>query len=175
MTRAVLGLGGNIGDSRGTMAAALSRLAENPAISVIAVSPLYETPPWGRTDQPPFLNAAALVETSLPARDLLEAILDVERSLGRERTERWGPRIVDIDILFFGDETIDEPRLQVPHPHLHERAFALRPLVDVMPDGAFRGRRADAWLAELDQAGMTEVASAGWHLEGRRPAVPSKP
>ena len=127
-----------------------------PAIAIVAVSPLYETPPWGKTDQPPFLNAAALIETSLSARGVLDAILAVERKLGRERTERWGPRIVDIDILLFGDEAIDEPKLQVPHPHLHERAFALKPLVDVMPDAAFRGRRAGEWLAEADQAGMTE-------------------
>lgn len=170
MTIAVLGLGGNIGDARKTMAAALALLAENSAVDVRAVSPLYETPPWGKTDQPPFLNAAALAETTLSARGLLNTILGVERKLGRERTERWGPRIVDIDILLFGDEAIDEPRLQVPHPHLHERAFALKPLVDVMPNAQLRGRRADAWLAEADQAGMREIAAAGWHIS--TPAAP---
>jgi 2-amino-4-hydroxy-6-hydroxymethyldihydropteridine diphosphokinase len=163
LTAAILGLGGNIGDSRKLMATAIQNLAAHPEIRVKAVSALYETPPWGKTDQPPFLNAAALVETTLTPRRLLEAILEVERKLGRHRGEKWGPRIVDIDILLFGAEAIDEPGLHVPHPHLHERAFALKPMLDVMPHAKFAGRRADAWLAQADQTGMVQLAAQGWH------------
>ena len=166
MTVAVLGLGGNIGDTRQLLAAAIDRLARHPGIRVEAVSALYRTPPWGKTDQPPFLNAAARIDTSLSARGLLEAVLSVERQLGRERNERWGPRLVDIDILLFGDQAIDEPGLHVPHPRLTERAFALAPLVDVMPDARLSGRRAADWLNEADRAGMERVAEPGWHLTG---------
>jgi 2-amino-4-hydroxy-6-hydroxymethyldihydropteridine diphosphokinase len=166
LTVAVLGLGGNIGDTRQLLAAAIDRLKGRPGIGVDAVSALYRTPPWGKTDQPPFLNAAARIETSLSARGLLEAVLSVERQLGRERSERWGPRTVDIDILLFGDEAIDEPGLHVPHPRLTERAFALAPLVDVMPDARLSGRRAADWLNEADRAGMERVAEPGWHLTG---------
>lgn len=163
MTQAVLGLGGNIGDSRTLIADALRRLSENPGISVERVSPLYLTPPWGKVDQPAFLNAAALIDTTLAPRALLRAILDIERSLGRERTERWGPRRIDIDILIFDDLELDEPGLHVPHRQLHERAFALTPLIDVMPDAEFRGRRADAWLSDLDASGMMQLAGHDWH------------
>ncbi len=162
MTTAVLGLGANLGDRRANLAAALDRLSEDADIVVEAVSALYETPPWGKTDQPAFLNAAARIETSLAPRALLEVILDVERRLGRERGERWGPRPIDIDILLFGTAEIDEPGLQVPHPRLHERAFALAPLVDVLPDAEVAGRPAAEWLLEADSAGMTRVAGQGW-------------
>ena len=163
MTVAVLGLGGNLGDRRGQIAAALDRLARHPQISVERVSALYETPPWGKTDQPPFLNAAARVATTLTPRALLEAVLGVERALGRSRGERWGPRNVDIDILLFGAEAVEAPGLRIPHPHLTERAFALAPLVDVLPDAEIAGRRASEWLRALDTAGMTVMAAPDWH------------
>lgn len=162
MTAAILGLGGNVGDTRRLMAEALDRLAEHPEIRVEAVSALYLTPPWGKTDQADFLNAAARIATGLSPRGLLDAILDVERRLGRERGERWGPRTVDIDILLYGAEEIDEPGLHVPHPRLSERAFALAPLVDVMPEAEFSGRSAGEWLARSDQAGMRRIAEPGW-------------
>lgn len=162
MTSAVLGLGGNIGDTRKEMSSALSRLALNPGISVTAVSALYLTPPWGKTDQAPFLNAAARIETSLSPRALLNTILAVERDLGRERVERWGPRTIDIDILLYGSVDIDEPRLHIPHPRLKERAFALVPLIDVMPDAVIEGRSAKEWLALTDSAGVTKVEEVGW-------------
>jgi 2-amino-4-hydroxy-6-hydroxymethyldihydropteridine diphosphokinase len=163
MTVAVLGFGGNIGDSRKLIAAAIERLAANPGIAVEEVSSLYLTPPWGKTDQPPFLNAAARIDTSLPPRSLLNAILDVERALGRERIERWGPRTIDIDILLFGSIEIDEPWLHIPHPLLTERAFALTPLIDVMPDAVIAGRPAKEWLGLADSAGMQRTAEPGWH------------
>ncbi len=163
MTSAVLGLGGNIGDSRKLIAAAIDRLAAHHGIEVEAVSALYLTPPWGKIDQPAFLNAAVRIETTLAPRALLQAALDVERKLGRERTERWGPRRIDIDILLFGTVEIDEPGLHVPHPRLTERAFALAPLVDVMPDSEFAGRPARDWLKLSDTTGMQRLAEPGWH------------
>jgi 2-amino-4-hydroxy-6-hydroxymethyldihydropteridine diphosphokinase len=163
LTVAVLGLGGNIGDSRKILVAALDLLARHPGIGVEAVSALYQTPPWGKTDQPPFLNAAARIETSLTPRALLDAVLSVERQLGRERSERWGPRTVDIDILIFGNSAIDESGLHVPHPHLTERAFALAPLVDVMPQAELSGRPAADWLKDADRAGMVRLAEPDWH------------
>ena len=105
------------------------------------MSSVYRTPPWGKLDQPDFLNMAALVETTLPARALLALCLEVERGLGRERRERWGPRLIDIDILTYGEATIDEPDLKVPHPRLTERAFALAPLAEIAP--RLDGRRPD--------------------------------
>jgi 2-amino-4-hydroxy-6-hydroxymethyldihydropteridine diphosphokinase len=170
VTVAVLGLGGNIGDTRQLLAAAVEALAAHLEIAVQAVSALYETPPWGKTDQPPFLNAAVRIETTLAPRGLLDAILEIERRLGRERLQRWGPRTVDIDILLYGEEPIDEPGLHVPHPHLHERAFALAPLVDVMPEAEFSGRRAIEWLALADASGMVRLAEPGWE----KAANPSK-
>lgn len=163
MSAAVLGLGGNVGDVRALMAAAIDRLSQHPDIVVEAVSALYHTPPWGKTDQPPFLNAAVRVDTRLSPRALLDAVLQVERSLGRERGERWGPRTIDIDILLFGDVAVHEPGLHVPHPRLTERAFALAPLVDVMPKAEIAGRPAAEWLERSDRAGMRRLAEPGWH------------
>jgi 2-amino-4-hydroxy-6-hydroxymethyldihydropteridine diphosphokinase len=144
------------------MAAAIEALAADTAIDVEAVSSLYRTPPWGKTDQPAFLNAAVRIDTRLAPRALLDTILAVERGLGRERTERWGPRTVDIDILVYGDAAIDEEGLRIPHPRLHERAFALAPLVDVLPDAALSGRTATEWLAVSDRSGMTREAGPDW-------------
>jgi 2-amino-4-hydroxy-6-hydroxymethyldihydropteridine diphosphokinase len=162
VTDAVLGIGGNLGDRRAYLAGAVARLAAHPDILVMAVSPLYETPPWGKTDQPAFLNAAILVATQLTPRALLDAILAVEAGLGRRRNERWGPRVIDIDILLYGGRRVDEPGLRIPHPRLAERAFALRPLIDLLPDAEIFGRPAREWLAGLDAAGMTAVAAPGW-------------
>ena len=163
MTAAVLGLGGNIGDSRKLISAAINKLAEQPGIVVETVSGLYLTPPWGKMNQPAFLNAALRIDTTLPPRGLLQTILGIERRLGRERIERWGPRRIDIDILLFDKVDLDEPGLHIPHPQLHERAFALLPLLDVMPNAEIAGRRADAWLAESDSSGMMQLAAPGWH------------
>jgi 2-amino-4-hydroxy-6-hydroxymethyldihydropteridine diphosphokinase len=168
LTTAVLGLGGNIGNTRKEMSSALVQLAHHPGISVTAVSALYLTPPWGKTDQPPFLNAAARIETTLSPRALLNAILDVERDLGRERLARWGPRTIDIDILLYGSVDIDEPWLHIPHPRLIERAFALIPLLDVMPDAVVEGRGAKEWLSRVGSDGIAKVAEAGWHRQGWR-------
>jgi 2-amino-4-hydroxy-6-hydroxymethyldihydropteridine diphosphokinase len=146
VTRAYVGVGANVGDRAATIDAAVSAL---PA--VVAVSKLRETDPVGVVDQPRFLNGAAALDTTLSARELLDVLLTIERDLGRERRERWGPRTIDLDLLLYGGETIEEPGLTVPHPRLHERRFALEPLLDLDPELAIpgRGRVADV-LAELD-------------------------
>jgi 2-amino-4-hydroxy-6-hydroxymethyldihydropteridine diphosphokinase len=128
VTLAYVGLGSNLGDREAT----IRRASE--LIGARRLSPIVETEPWGYADQPSFLNAAAEVETSLPARAFLELLLDVERRLGRERSgPRWGPRTIDLDLLLFGDERISEPGLEVPHPRLHDRRFALEPLAALVP------------------------------------------
>jgi 2-amino-4-hydroxy-6-hydroxymethyldihydropteridine diphosphokinase len=136
-----VGLGSNLGDREGAIRAALERLAALPNVAVAAVSRLRETDPVGVTDQPRFLNGAAAIDTTLSPRALLAALLDVERSLGRTREgARYGPRTIDLDLLLYGDEAVDEPGLRVPHPRLHERAFALEPLLDLDPHLAVPGR-----------------------------------
>ena len=135
MTRAYIGVGANMGDREATIRAAVTALS-----GVVAVSQLRETDPVGVVDQPSFLNGAVVLETELSPRELLDALLAVEREHGRERRERWGPRTIDLDLLLYGDETIDEPGLTVPHPRLHERRFALEPLLDLDPELAIPGR-----------------------------------
>ena len=145
MTRAYVGLGANLGDREATIRAAISALP-----GVVAVSELRETEPVGVVDQPPFLNGAVAVETELTPRQLLDTLLAIERDLGRERRERWGPRTIDLDLLLYGDATIDEPGLTVPHPRLHERRFALEPLLDLDPELEIPGRgRLENLLAGL--------------------------
>jgi len=134
--RAYVGLGSNLGEREATLWKALEGLGATEGIEVLAVSSFRETDPVGVVDQPRFVNAAAALETSLSPRELLERLLDVERSLGRDRAveERWGPRTLDLDLLLYGGESIDEPGLEVPHPRLAERAFVLEPLLELDPD-----------------------------------------
>jgi 2-amino-4-hydroxy-6-hydroxymethyldihydropteridine diphosphokinase len=128
VTLAYVGLGSNLGDRE----ALILRAAE--LIGARRLSTLHETEPWGYENQPRFLNAVAEVETSLSPRGLLDQLLDVERRLGRERVgHRWGPRTIDLDLLLYGEEVVDEPGLEVPHPRLLEREFALRPLAELIP------------------------------------------
>jgi 2-amino-4-hydroxy-6-hydroxymethyldihydropteridine diphosphokinase len=132
VARAFVGLGSNLGDRADTLRRALEFLDAEAGIAVVAVSSFRETDPVGYLDQPPFLNAAAEVETELRPRDLLDRLLAVERSLGRVRAgPRFGPRTIDLDLLLYGDESLDEPGLAVPHPRLHERRFALEPLAEL--------------------------------------------
>jgi 2-amino-4-hydroxy-6-hydroxymethyldihydropteridine diphosphokinase len=135
MTRAYVGLGTNLGDREAMLRSALEQLAAEPGVEVVAVSALRDTAPVGLVDQPRFLNGAAAVETSLPARELLDRLLAIEQRLGRAREgPRFGPRTIDLDLLLYGDERIAERGLEVPHPRLHERLFALEPLADLDPD-----------------------------------------
>jgi 2-amino-4-hydroxy-6-hydroxymethyldihydropteridine diphosphokinase len=125
---AYIGLGSNLGNRRAMIAGALERLRPR------RVSTIVETEPWGRTDQPPFLNAVAELETDLEPSALLDRLLDVERGLGRVRGEKWGPRTIDLDLLLYGDRRIMTETLSVPHPHLHERRFVLEGLAELCPD-----------------------------------------
>jgi 2-amino-4-hydroxy-6-hydroxymethyldihydropteridine diphosphokinase len=133
--RAYVALGSNLGDRRATLLAAVAALAEHPDVDVVAVSSLIETDPVGVVDQPRFLNGAAALDTRLGAHDLLALLLEVERRFGRERegVPAHGPRTLDLDLLLYGDEEIDEPGLRVPHPRLAERAFVLEPLAELAP------------------------------------------
>lgn len=128
MTIAYVGLGSNLGD-REELIRHAARL-----IGARRLSTIIETEPWGHLDQPKFLNAVAEVETPLPPRELLDQLLDVERSLGRERIgPRWGPRTIDLDLLLYGEEVVDEPGLSVPHPEIAARLFVLEPLAELAP------------------------------------------
>ncbi len=132
MIRAYVGLGANIGDPEATIRGAIDLLGQR--IVVVAVSALRETDPVGFVDQPRFLNGAVAVDTELGARELLDLLLSIETELGRTRTgPRFGPRTIDLDLLLYGDEVIDQPGLTVPHPRLHERRFALEPLAELEP------------------------------------------
>jgi len=140
-TAAYLGLGANLGDRLGNLERAVEGLAAQPGVRVVRSSRVYETDPVGGPAQPEFLNAVVEVETDLPPLELLEACRRVEAELGRVRAERWGPRTIDIDILTYGDETIVEPDLVVPHPRMHERAFVLVPLAELDADPPLPGGR----------------------------------
>lgn len=133
---AFVGLGGNLGDAAVTLRAAQQALARLPATRLLRASRLFRTPAWGLQQQPDFINGVAMLETALEARDLLDGLLETERHFGRERDAalRWGPRTLDLDLLLYGDMVMDEPGLHLPHPHLHERAFALVPLLEIAPD-----------------------------------------
>jgi 2-amino-4-hydroxy-6-hydroxymethyldihydropteridine diphosphokinase len=145
----LLGFGGNLGDPTAAIETALQRLKAE-GVRITACSPFYSTPAWGKTDQPDFVNLCAAGETALMPRALLEAIQRIEAELGRERRERWGPRVIDIDILAYDDRVIDEPGLTIPHPHLTERPFVLVPLLDIAPDWIIAGRSVREWAAEVD-------------------------
>lgn len=160
MARAGIGLGSNIGDKAGNIDRALAALDAIPGIRVTARSRYYRTAPWGVTDQDWFVNACALVETTLAPRALLDACLAIEAELGRKRLERWGPRLIDLDILFFGEETIDQPGLTVPHPHLLERAFVLVPLADIAPEARIGETRVIDALAKVDATGIQPLLAA---------------
>ena len=145
--RAFVGIGANLGDREATIRRAVELLDEIDGIEVVDMSALRETEPWGPVEQPAFVNGAVAVETALEPPELLVALLDVERLLGRVRTgERWGPRTIDLDLLLYDERVIDEPGLTVPHPRLHERRFALEPLAELAPDALVPGHGSVAEL-----------------------------
>lgn len=156
--RAWVGLGGNTGDPVATLRAAFTAIAALPETELIGRSSLYRTPAWGPVPQPDYINAVGLLETRLEAGRLLAGLLDIERRFGRLRIERWGPRSLDLDLLLYGDEVIDMPGLRVPHPHLHERAFMLVPMLEVDPQATIPaiGSARDA-LAALASGGIEVV------------------
>lgn len=140
-TRAWIGLGGNIGDVPLALKTALNSLDSDPHIQILAVSLLYRTPPWGKEDQPWFVNACAEIATDFVPEELLESCQAVERAGLRERKEKWGPRTIDVDIIAFEGVEQTEQRLTLPHPHAHERPFVLTPLADIAPTLKLRGQQ----------------------------------
>ena len=153
MVKAFVGLGSNLGEREVTLRAAIGRLRGLPDVEVIQVSSFRDTEPVGPVDQPRFLNGAVELETGLTARALLGSLLELERAFGRDRSAGplHGPRTLDLDLLLYGSETIDEPLLSVPHPHLHERWFVLEPLAELDPDLEVPGQGpVQTLLARLD-------------------------
>ena len=159
MAEALLGLGGNLGDVRTTLARAVAALCDGREVQLVARSSDYRTPPWGVTDQPPFINLAIMVETALTPRALLDRALRVEAMFGRDRTKerRWGPRILDIDIIAFDALEIEESGLTLPHPHLFERAFVLAPLAEIAPHCKIKGTTVAEAFARLDPSGIEKL------------------
>lgn len=153
--RAWVGLGSNQDQPLTQIEEALRALAAIPHTTLRQRSRLYRTPPWGRLDQPDFINAVAELDTCLDASTLLDALRRIEHAAGRERLERWGPRSLDLDLLLHGDTRIDTAQLQLPHPRMHERAFVLVPLAELAPDLRIEphGRVIDL-LANLDRSGI---------------------
>ncbi|RJL22571.1 2-amino-4-hydroxy-6-hydroxymethyldihydropteridine diphosphokinase [Bailinhaonella thermotolerans] len=153
--RVVLSLGSNLGDRFDTLQGAVDALFDAPGLDFVAVSPIYETDPVGGPEQGPYLNVVVVAETAFGPRTLLERAQGVEAAFQRVRRERWGPRTLDVDIVTVGDERSDDPELTLPHPRAHERAFVLRPWLDVDPDAELpgRGRVADL-LPGLEDQGV---------------------
>jgi 2-amino-4-hydroxy-6-hydroxymethyldihydropteridine diphosphokinase len=151
---AYLALGTNLGNRIHNFRAALSLLS--PDFEWVAVSRVYETPPWGFANQPPFLNMVLRARTALEPEALLRTLKQAEVQIGREHTFRWGPRLIDLDILFYDDLVLDTPPLVIPHPRLHERAFVLVPLADVAADfiHPVLGRTVSELLADVDASGI---------------------
>ena len=161
MTNVFLGIGGNLGERRVMLRAAVAEI--RGVLDNVRVSSLYETAAWGVTDQPAFLNAVVRGRSSLPPLELLDALQRIENELGRVRGRRWGARLIDIDILLYGAEVIDEPRLTVPHPYMTQRGFVLRPLADLaagltLPDGSLVGEL----LTTVDQSDLRQIEGPSW-------------
>jgi 2-amino-4-hydroxy-6-hydroxymethyldihydropteridine diphosphokinase len=144
--RAFLALGANLGDRLANLQRAVDLLGGRDGLRVVRSSRVYETEPVGGPPQPDYLNAVIEVRTTLGPRVLLEACLAVEAELGRERRERWGPRIIDVDVLTYGDVEVHQPGLDIPHPRMHERGFVLAPLLELEPDPVLHGGRRVAGL-----------------------------
>ena len=147
--RVVLALGGNVGDKALSLRRALRAIAAEAGVELTAVSRLYRTAPWGKTDQDWFVNACALGRTSLKPEALLERVKRLEVELGRKPAERWGPRVIDIDLIAYGDVTLKTERLTLPHPELFNRAFVLVPLAEIAPDLVIAGVRVGEAAARL--------------------------
>jgi len=159
MAEALLALGGNVGDVRATLDAAVALLCDGKMVRLVARSSDYRTPPWGVEDQAPFVNLCLDVATELSPQALLDRALAVERKLGRDRQDerRWGPRPIDIDILAYDNVRMDEPALTLPHPRLFERAFVLVPLNEIAGERQIAGRRVRDVLKAVDASGIERL------------------
>ena len=154
---AYIGLGANLGDRGETMRAALRRVAELPSVNVERVSAFYETPPWGKTDQPPFLNAAARIAFDGTPYELLAGFQRIEQELGRVRHEHWGARTIDLDILHIEGLTCADEALSLPHPYLTERAFVLVPLYEIAPELCIHEKSIASYYDEIDRTGIVRA------------------
>lgn len=161
--RAYIGLGSNLGDPASQLARAVEALRKLPRSRLTALSRLYRSRPMGPADQPEYLNAVAMLDTCLEAHELLDALQAIENEQGRVRgPQRWGPRTLDLDLLLFGAELIDDERLQVPHPGITERNFVLYPLADIAPELVMPdGRSLRELLAECSGEGLYVIESGG--------------
>ncbi len=158
--KAYIGLGSNLGDREAQIRAALEAIADLPDTDLLRVSSLYDTEPAGEVDQPNFLNAAALLDTELEPRQLLWNLLLIEKRLGRVRTQPWGPRTIDLDLLLYGDEIIEEDDLRVPHPEIIRRSFVLVPLVELDPRLVHPGT-GETMAAHLNRLGARPLVKRG--------------
>lgn len=158
MNLAYVALGANLGDPASTVRAAFGALANLPESRVVHTSSLYRTAPVGLAEQPDFINAVAALETTLAPESLLDALLDLENRFGRLRAEKNGPRTLDLDLLLYNDQFLDLPRLQLPHPRLHLRAFVLQPLAEIAPELEIPGRgKIAAWLPAVANQGIARL------------------
>ena len=157
-TRVVVAMGSNLGDRLDYLQGGLDGLFDTPRLAFLAVSPVYETTPVGGPEQPDYLNAVAIGETTLPARAVLERCHSLEDAFGRVRGELWGPRTLDLDLIVYGDEVSDSPGLTLPHPRAHERAFVLAPWHDADPEAELPGQ---GKVADLLKA-LGTTGSSGW-------------
>jgi 2-amino-4-hydroxy-6-hydroxymethyldihydropteridine diphosphokinase len=159
MAEAFVALGGNVGDVRATLDRAIAEFCDGETVRLCARSSDYKTPPWGVTDQAPFVNAVIAVTTSLRPHDLLRRAEQCERALGRNRglERRWGPRPIDIDLLTYDDLVLIDKHLILPHPYMLERAFVLVPLVEIAPGQAITGIKVSDALTRVDAAGIAKL------------------
>jgi 2-amino-4-hydroxy-6-hydroxymethyldihydropteridine diphosphokinase len=159
MAEAFIALGGNVGDVRATFDAAIAMLCDGAAVTLVARSSDYRTPPSGVTEQPPFINAVIAVSTTLSPHALLARAQDCERALGRDRAHerRWGPRPIDLDLLAYDDIALSDATLTLPHPHLFERAFVLVPLAEIAPQRVIAGVPVSQALLRVDTAGVEKL------------------
>ncbi|KUO54575.1 MAG: 2-amino-4-hydroxy-6-hydroxymethyldihydropteridine pyrophosphokinase [Alphaproteobacteria bacterium BRH_c36] len=157
MVDAVVALGSNIGDKVANVERAVELLTGEGEIALTARSRIYKTPPWGNTDQDWFVNACIGVRTGLDPHALLTRCLSVEEMMGRRRAEKWGPRIIDLDVLVYGDVELADEVLTLPHPHITKRAFVLAPMADIVPDLMLEGRSVAAWLSIQDLQGIEPI------------------
>jgi len=160
VTPAYVAFGANLGEPVETLRAAAVALGRRPGVEVVAGSPIYRTRPIGPSGQPDYANAVARVETTHEPEALLDVMHAVEAEFGRVRDVRWGPRTLDLDLIWYAGEERADERLILPHPRAHEREFVLRPLADLDPDLVLRGRRAGDWLAGLDPQGVEATGVA---------------
>jgi 2-amino-4-hydroxy-6-hydroxymethyldihydropteridine diphosphokinase len=159
MAQAFFALGGNIGDVRSAFDRAIAMLCDGTEVRLTARSSDYRTPPWGVTQQPPFVNAVIAVETTLPPLALLARAQHCERALGRDRTSEphWGPRTIDLDLLAYDDLVLSDPELTLPHPLLFKRAFVLVPLAEIAPNRVIGGLRVRGALDRVDTSGIEKL------------------